>query len=191
MLATQTGGSTNNVSKLVQNTSNYNNNTNSFEPSIKLTRISNSAENLTTFAADNVDTKRPPNQSLIEKKKLKWDQDKKEASVPWIATNNALASEQPPIESSQNIQIPNPRSRKYKDSMEEYQHISKTLEAIIAAENKIKQEEVLVQPEPLFRKPYETEHQSKKYLNLLILCFHLTRKNIYLKIVVFKFRLLE
>ena len=35
----------------------------------------------------------------------------------------------------------NPKSKKYQDSLDEYQKISKTLEAIAAAENKIKQEQ--------------------------------------------------
>ena len=35
----------------------------------------------------------------------------------------------------------NPKSKKYQESLDEYQKISKTLEAIVAAENKIKQEQ--------------------------------------------------
>ncbi len=156
MLANKTG-SINNVSKLGQNTNQIN-----FEPIVNLTRISNSAENLTTYAENN-DFKRPQNQSLMEKKKLKWDQDIKDASVPWIATNNALITEKP--STYEPVQTPNPRSKKYKDSIEEYQHISKTLEAIIAAENKIKQEQITEkQPEQFFRKTHQVEQQNNGYL---------------------------
>lgn len=110
---------------------------------------------------DSQQNQQAPRLSLMEKKRLKWGQDFEENYNPFgkpgcgagpPKTNNletetpSVVSHLPPTK-EKNSNIPNnknPKGQKYKESLEEYKKINDTLAQIIAAENKIKQDQIEV-----------------------------------------------
>lgn len=156
--------------------------------------------------------------SLMEKKKQKWNQDlsknwyirilikkyfynwcfKEEQSDPWSPfarndrANKALTDIQNTQEQTEQELISdliNPKSKKYKSSLDEYQSISKTLEAIAAVEKKIKLQDQL----NATNKPQEIEHSKLifwiffRFKNIwkmskkLFLLFQLTNRKLHFK----------
>ena len=102
--------------------------------------------------------------SLIDKKRLKWEQEREEKQATYNpykkADENSLIRPQAPNSQTQhplniNIQSPTPidqqhstgsnrhqKSERLKDNLQEYKRINDTLAKIIEAENKIKQEQI-------------------------------------------------
>jgi hypothetical protein len=129
---------------------------------LNLLRKSNSLGNLldqneySNQVSSNDSTAQPGQRfSLIEKKRLKWEQDKVDDYNPFGKPGCGAGPIKQPVQRQMEVQVThqplpvqhnnlnqNTKTQKYQESLEEYKRINDTLAQIVAAENKIKQEQI-------------------------------------------------
>lgn len=141
-----------------QETTSYRNQDDNLIKSNSLNSLIDNLE-LSNRKLDSQPSQQPQRISLTDKKRLKWEQDFEENYNPYgkpgcgagPSKKNNTESEVPQVVShlpptkDKNPNTPNtknPKGHKYKESLEEYKKINDTLAQIIAAENKIKQDQI-------------------------------------------------
>ena len=110
------------------------------------------AKNFSTTNINDINQIQEQRFSLMDKKKQKWNQDAKDAPEEhWpYGKPGAGAGPKSNNDSSNNASLPpappshDPKSRKQKDAIDEYNRINQQLKAIMEAESKIKQEQLVV-----------------------------------------------
>ena len=113
---------------------------------MSLLRKSNSLNSLLDQLSVNnqiSEQQKPQRYSLVDKKRLKWEQDKEEDYNPFGKPGCGAA----PIRKEQDTPVTHlppqqAKTKKYQQSLEEYKQINETLAQIVAAENRIKQEQI-------------------------------------------------